>query len=63
MWPTAGLTENGTTNVTRPRVVLAEDHPAMATERKELLNADHDILEVVADGASLIESARGFTPA
>jgi len=56
------LTENGITNLTRPRVVLAEDHPAMATKLKELLNADHDIVEVVPDGASLIESARRHQP-
>jgi len=43
-------------------VVLAEDHPAMATELTELLNADHDIVEVVPDGAALIESARRHLP-
>jgi len=34
----------------------------MATELKELLIADHDIVEVVPDGASLIESARRLHP-
>jgi DNA-binding NarL/FixJ family response regulator len=43
-------------------VVLAEDHPAMATELKELLIADYDIVEVVPDGASLIESAHRHQP-
>src|SRR5262245_42090936 len=34
----------------------------MAAELKELLMADHDIVEVVTDGASLIESARRHQP-
>ena len=34
----------------------------MASELKELLIADHDIVEVVPDGASLIESARRLHP-
>ena len=34
----------------------------MATELTELLNADHDIVEVVPDGAALIESARRHLP-
>jgi len=34
----------------------------MATELTELLNADHDIVEVVPDGAALIESARRHVP-
>jgi DNA-binding NarL/FixJ family response regulator len=34
----------------------------MASELTELLTADHDIVEVVPDGASLIESARRHQP-
>jgi DNA-binding NarL/FixJ family response regulator len=34
----------------------------MASELKELLSADHDIVDVVPDGASLIESARRLHP-
>ena len=34
----------------------------MATELTELLSADHDIVEVVPDGAALIESARRLHP-
>src|SRR5580765_7474669 len=34
----------------------------MASELKELLIADHDIVDVVPDGASLIESARRLHP-
>jgi hypothetical protein len=39
-------------------VVLAEDHPAMAIELRELLIADYDVVEIVHDGAALIEAAR-----
>jgi DNA-binding NarL/FixJ family response regulator len=43
-------------------VVLAEDHPAMATELHELLIADYDIVETVHDGAALIEAAGRALP-
>jgi DNA-binding NarL/FixJ family response regulator len=43
-------------------VVLAEDHPAMATELQEVLIADHDVVEIVQDGAALIEAARRHLP-
>jgi hypothetical protein len=33
-------------------VVLAEDHPVMATELGELLIADYDIVDVVQDGVA-----------
>jgi DNA-binding NarL/FixJ family response regulator len=43
-------------------VVLAEDHPAMATELHELLVTDYDIVEIVQDGAALIEAVRRELP-
>jgi DNA-binding NarL/FixJ family response regulator len=43
-------------------VVLAEDHPAMAIELHELLSADYDVVEVVHDGAALIEAAERTWP-
>jgi DNA-binding NarL/FixJ family response regulator len=43
-------------------VVLAEDHPAMATELHELLSADYDIVEVAHDGSALIEAAQRVRP-
>jgi CheY-like chemotaxis protein len=55
-------TENGTPSVTRPRVVLAEDHPAMATELHELLASEYDIVAVVQDGAALVEAALSYVP-
>ena len=52
-----GPTENGTSTVNRPRVVLAEDHPEMSTELRALLATDYDVIDVVQDGAALIEAA------
>jgi DNA-binding NarL/FixJ family response regulator len=43
-------------------VVLAEDHPAMATELHELLSDDYDIVAVVHDGVALMEAARLALP-
>jgi DNA-binding NarL/FixJ family response regulator len=43
-------------------VVLAEDHPEMATELQALLATDYDVLDVVQDGAALIEAARRDLP-
>ena len=46
----------------RLRVVLAEDHPDMAIELRALLTPDYDVLEVVHDGAALVEAARRDRP-
>jgi DNA-binding NarL/FixJ family response regulator len=46
----------------RPRVVLAEDHPAMATALHELLASEFDVVEIVPDGAALIAAARRHLP-
>jgi DNA-binding NarL/FixJ family response regulator len=43
-------------------VVLAEDHPAMATELHELLAAEYDVVDVVADGAALIDATQRQQP-
>jgi len=43
-------------------VVLAEDHPAMAIELRELLIADYDVVESVHDGAALVEAALRVLP-
>jgi len=43
-------------------VVLAEDHPAMATELHELLITDYDIVEIAHDGVALIEATRRTLP-
>jgi len=43
-------------------VVLAEDHPAMATELHELLITDYDIVETAHDGVALIEATQRALP-
>jgi DNA-binding NarL/FixJ family response regulator len=43
-------------------VVLAEDHPAMATELHELLTTDYDVVEIAHDGAALIDATRRALP-
>jgi DNA-binding NarL/FixJ family response regulator len=42
--------------------VLAEDHPAIATELRQLLVSEFDVVAAVQDGAALIEAARRFVP-
>ena len=34
----------------RPRVLLADDHPAVADELRKLLEAEFDVVAVVTDG-------------
>jgi DNA-binding NarL/FixJ family response regulator len=43
-------------------VVLAEDHPAMATELHELLSTAYDVIDIVHDGAALIAATRQAVP-
>jgi DNA-binding NarL/FixJ family response regulator len=43
-------------------VVLAEDHPAMAIELRELLIAEYDVVAIVHDGTALIEAAQRVLP-
>jgi DNA-binding NarL/FixJ family response regulator len=43
-------------------VVLAEDHPAMATELHELLSTAYDVVDVVHDGAALVAATRQAVP-
>ena len=48
--------------MTRPRVLLAEDHPVMAAELQELLIENYDIVAIVPDGRALVESAQKHAP-
>jgi DNA-binding NarL/FixJ family response regulator len=43
-------------------VVLAEDHPAMATELHQLLAPEYDVVAMVQDGAALVEAALRYLP-
>ena len=46
----------------RPRVVLAEDHAGVAEQLRKLLEAEFDVVAVVADGQSLLQAAAEWRP-
>ena len=48
--------------VSRPRVLLADDHRLVAEGLKSLLSAEFDLVGVVEDGRALIEAARKLRP-
>lgn len=49
-------------SVKRTTVVLAEDHPPIAEQLRELLGDEFDVLAVVAHGAALVKAARRLRP-
>lgn len=48
--------------LSRPRVLLADDHRMVAEGLKSLLSADFDLVGVVEDGRALIEAAKKLCP-
>jgi DNA-binding NarL/FixJ family response regulator len=46
----------------RPRILLAEDHPAVADELRRLLEAEFDVVAVVEDGRALLREAEIVVP-
>jgi DNA-binding NarL/FixJ family response regulator len=48
--------------VTRPRLVLAEDHAPMAQQLRDLLTACCDVVGSVEDGSSLIAAVETLVP-
>jgi DNA-binding NarL/FixJ family response regulator len=46
----------------RARVLLAEDHPAVAQQLKGLLATEFDVIAVVPDGFALLDAAAGLKP-
>jgi DNA-binding NarL/FixJ family response regulator len=46
----------------RPRVLLADDYPAMVKAVSRLLALDCEIVGTVADGSGLLETARRLQP-
>ncbi len=48
--------------MSRPRVLLADDHVMVAEGLKRLLEADFDLLGVVEDGRALVAAARMLEP-
>jgi len=50
------------TSVKRPTLVLAEDHPPIAEQLRELLGGEFDVLAVVAHGEALVKAVRRLLP-
>src|SRR4051812_23456369 len=48
--------------MTRPRVLLADDHPAVAESLRQLLEDDCELVGVVGDGPSLLAAALALRP-
>jgi len=48
--------------MTKPRLLIADDHKIFAEGLKRLLNADFDIVRVVADGRELVAAAEKLRP-
>jgi DNA-binding NarL/FixJ family response regulator len=48
--------------MTRPRIVLADDHRIVAEGLKHILAAEFDLVGVVEDGRKMIEAAKALTP-
>lgn len=48
--------------LSRPRILLADDHRMVAEGLKSLLSADFELLAVVEDGRALIEAAKKLRP-
>lgn len=48
--------------MTRPRLLLADDHRIVAEGLRSLLEPEYELLEIVEDGQRLVESARRLQP-
>ena len=46
----------------RPRVVIADDHPANAALLTELLQVEFDVVAHVPDGAALVDAVAALSP-
>jgi DNA-binding NarL/FixJ family response regulator len=46
----------------RQRVVLAEDHAAVAEQLRGLLSIDYEVLATVSDGQALVRAAKAMSP-
>ena len=47
---------------TRPRVLVAEDHPGMSKAICRMLSLDCDVVGTVADGSAVLEAAQRLKP-
>jgi DNA-binding NarL/FixJ family response regulator len=56
------LSEEPTTVPARPRIVIADDHPAVAKELRALLEADFEVVGMVGDGRALVAMVHALKP-
>lgn len=47
---------------TKPRILLADDHPALLAETARLLRQDHEVIGTAANGLELLEAATRLDP-
>lgn len=50
------------TNNMKPKLVLAEDHPAMRAKVASLLQRDFDVIAIVASGPAAVEATNKLVP-
>jgi DNA-binding NarL/FixJ family response regulator len=48
--------------MSRPRIVLADDHPRVANELRRLLEPEFDVIAVVDNGYALLRQAEALAP-
>lgn len=48
--------------MTRPRVLIADDHRVVAQGLKTMLSAEFDLVGVVADGRAMVDAAKALRP-
>jgi len=48
--------------MTRPRILVADDHQVVAQGLKSMLSAEFDLVAVVADGEAMVEAAKRLCP-
>jgi DNA-binding NarL/FixJ family response regulator len=46
----------------KPRILLADDHPAVLAETASLLQRDHEVVGTVANGLELLDQAERLHP-
>jgi DNA-binding NarL/FixJ family response regulator len=50
------------TNSMKPKLLIAEDHPAMRAMVTSLLQRDFDVVAIVANGEAAVEAANNLLP-
>ncbi|MBV8550586.1 MAG: response regulator transcription factor [Acidobacteriaceae bacterium] len=48
--------------MSRPRLVVADNHPQMSAALRDLLEPAYDVVAVVADGRAALEAAEQYEP-